>query len=268
VETWAEEPHVRGVESDGLNSCMLCHNAPIDCDMCHTELAVDVGPMPPVFLSSLPVPPERAEWKVALGGPVTPGQCIFCHYDFDDFEPGRIIFYHEDHLQIGVACTACHPVFPHTPEGTIYNTMADCYRCHSLEHAQQGLIATEECLACHPVEFELVPVNHTDEFINGEHGWMVEEDETYCTLCHKSDFCVPCHRNEQEMPDGSPPRWVLPEDHQEKVWLSQHGVEVPGCDGNLLGVSRLSVVRAMPPDADAAPARLAYRARGLAVQQA
>ncbi|MDF1542760.1 MAG: hypothetical protein RQ731_07820 [Anaerosomatales bacterium] len=223
VDDWAQEPHVRGVESDGTNSCMLCHVAPIDCDACHVEQAVEVGPMPPLYIASVPVRPERPEWKISLGGPVTPGQCIFCHYDFDDFEPGRIIFYHEDHLSRGFGCTGCHPVFPHTPEGTIYNTMADCYRCHSLEHAGQGLVATEECLDCHPPSFELVPENHTPEFTAREHAGMVEEDETYCTLCHKSPFCQECHRAQRVMADGSEARFVIPEDHQEAVWLSQHG---------------------------------------------
>ena len=223
VADWALRPHYQAIADNGINDCMLCHDAPEDCDVCHIQERIDVGPMPPIYLSYLPVRQERPSWPVTLGGPVTPGQCIFCHYDFDDFEPGRIIFYHGDHLSLGVGCTACHPVFPHSPEGTLYNTMYDCYRCHSLEHSEQGLIATEECLACHPIEFELVPVNHTEEFVNGDHGWMVEEDETYCTLCHKSNFCVPCHRNERSMPDGSSPRWVIPEDHEELTWLSQHG---------------------------------------------
>ncbi|MFU8891745.1 MAG: hypothetical protein ACNA76_08900 [Anaerosomatales bacterium] len=223
VDDWAQEPHARGVEADGTNSCMLCHVAPIDCDACHVEQAVEVGPMPPLYIASVPVRSERPEWKISLGGPVTPSQCIFCHYDFDDFEPGRIIFYHEDHLSRGFGCAGCHPVFPHTPEGTIYNTMADCYRCHSLEHAGQGLVATEECLDCHPPSFELVPENHTPEFTAREHAGMVEEDETYCTLCHKSPFCQECHRAQRVMADGSEARFVIPEDHQEAVWLSQHG---------------------------------------------
>lgn len=223
VETWAQQPHVRGVESDGLNSCMLCHDAPLDCDACHAELAVDVGPMPPVYLASVQVRPERPAREISLGGPVTAGQCIFCHYDFDDFEQGRIIFYHSDHLSLGFNCTSCHEVFPHSPEGTIRNTMADCYRCHGLEHSTRGLVATVECLACHPPSFELVPENHTPEFTAREHAGMVDEDETYCTLCHKSEFCTPCHRSQREMADGSPARWVVPEDHQETAWLSEHG---------------------------------------------
>ncbi len=225
VETWDAEPHVRAVEAEGTNGCMLCHSAPVHCDMCHAEQDVDVGPMPPIYLSYLPVRPDLPPWEIALGGPVTPGQCVFCHDDFDDFEPGRIIFYHEDHLSLNYSCTACHQVFPHGPDGTVYNTMADCYRCHSLQHAAgiDELVATEDCLACHPVEFELVPDNHTDEFINGDHGWMVEEDEEYCPLCHKSDFCVPCHRAQRPMPDGSPPRYVIPADHTESTFISTHG---------------------------------------------
>ena len=223
VETWAEEPHAGAVEQAGVNECMLCHNAPIDCDMCHIELAVDVGPMPPIYITSLPVRPERTSWEIALGGPVSAGQCVFCHFDFDDFEPGRIIFAHGDHVSLGFACDTCHPTFPHSPEGTVRNTMADCYRCHSLVHADEGLVATEECADCHPPAFELVPTNHTPEFVAGEHGEMVAEDETYCTLCHKSEFCVPCHRAGREMADGSPPRLVIPADHEEMAWLSQHG---------------------------------------------
>lgn len=223
IATWAENPHAEAVAEGGSNQCMLCHYAPVDCDACHTKLAVEVGPMPPGYLSSWPAAPERPQWKVSLGGPVTVSQCVFCHPNLDGFAPGRIIFSHDVHLQESFSCTSCHPVFPHGTEGTRRNEMVDCYRCHSLQHAELGLIATEECADCHPPEFELVPVNHTDAFINGEHKAMVEENETYCTLCHKSSFCVPCHRNEQGTANGSPPKWVIPEDHQQSVWLSQHG---------------------------------------------
>ncbi|MBE0417662.1 MAG: hypothetical protein IBX63_07845 [Coriobacteriia bacterium] len=225
VENWAGEPHARSVERGRLNDCLLCHDALIDCDMCHIGQEVEVGRIPPIYISYLPVRPERPSWKISLGGPVTPGQCLFCHYDFDAFEPGRIIFRHGDHVSRGFNCSSCHPVFPHGPEGTVYNTMADCYRCHSLEHAAslRGLVATEECVDCHPPSFELVPENHTPEFTAREHGAMVEEDESYCTLCHKSPFCQECHRSQREMADGSPPRFVVPEDHTESVWLSQHG---------------------------------------------
>lgn len=231
VETWPEEPHADAVAAGGTNQCMLCHYAPTDCDACHIEQSVDVGRMPPAYIASLPVRPDRPSWEIPLGGPVTPGQCVFCHYDFDDFEPGRIIFYHGDHLSLGFACTSCHPVFPHSTEGTVRNTMADCYRCHSLQHSEQGLVATEECLDCHPPSFPLVPENHTEEFVNGQHKAMVEADETYCTLCHKSEFCVPCHRNEQGTQDGSAPRWVIPADHQEVAWLSQHGPKFLDAEG-------------------------------------
>ncbi|HET6497541.1 MAG TPA: cytochrome c3 family protein [Coriobacteriia bacterium] len=223
TDDWAAEPHARATVEDGVNQCMLCHYAPRDCDACHTELAADVPRMPPAYIASVPTRPDRAPVRIALGGPVTPSQCVFCHYDIDDFAPGRIIFYHDDHLVLGVGCRACHAVFPHTAEGTARNTMAACYRCHSLAHSERGLVATEECGACHPPAFELVPVNHTPDFAAREHPAMVEEDETYCTLCHKGPFCQECHRAGRTMADGTPARYVIPDDHAEVAWLSEHG---------------------------------------------
>ncbi|MDY0087261.1 MAG: hypothetical protein RBS78_01695 [Coriobacteriia bacterium] len=223
VETWDASPHAEAVAEGGSNQCMLCHYAPVDCDACHQEQAIEAGPMPPGYLSSWPVAPTRPSWEIALGGTPTVSQCVFCHDDLDTFAPGRIIFAHGDHLPLGISCQACHPSFPHSTEGTRRNKMVECYRCHSLQHSEQGLVATEECVDCHPPGFQLIPENHTPRFTAGEHKAMVEEDETYCTMCHKSAFCQECHRAKRRLADGSKPRWVIPEDHQESVWLSQHG---------------------------------------------
>ncbi len=223
VADWPLAPHAEEARSGGVNQCMLCHDAPLDCDACHVSENVDVGPMPPFFLPTLPVVEERPELTIEFSSPISIGQCIHCHGSVGEFLTDRLIFPHEVHIERNYSCASCHPVFPHSAFGTAYNTMADCYRCHSLVHADKGLVATEDCLACHPTDFDLVPLNHTGAFVNGDHGWMVEEDEKYCSLCHKSDFCVPCHRNERSMPDGTSARWVIPEDHTESVWLSQHG---------------------------------------------
>ena len=220
---WPLAPHAEEARSGGVNQCMLCHDAPLDCDACHVSDNVDVGPMPPFFLPTLPVVEERPELTIEFSSPISIGQCIHCHGSVGEFLTDRLIFPHEVHIERSYSCASCHPVFPHSAFGTAYNTMADCYRCHSLVHADKGLVATEDCLACHPPQFDLKPVNHTPAFEANEHGEPAYADETYCTLCHKSPFCQECHRAKRPMADGSPARFVIPENHMETTWVSEHG---------------------------------------------
>lgn len=221
---WELAPHADAARREGTNTCVMCHSAPVECDSCHRELAPDAAPVFPFYVPLMPAPEPRPELSIDLGAPVSAGQCLYCHRDIDRFvAEGRIIFVHQVHLERDYSCASCHPSTPHTPTGTRVNTMADCYRCHSLNHSGQGLVATEECGACHPPAFDLKPVAHTPAFDAGDHGDAVAEDEAYCTLCHKSPFCVACHRAQRPLPDGSPPRWVVPQDHTEAVWFSQHG---------------------------------------------
>ena len=88
-----------------------------------------------------------------------------------------------------------------------------CYRCHGLQHQGQGVIATEDCGACHPKGFDLVPANHTKKFIAGEHKVRAGADPAYCAMCHKTKFCIECHTTNK----------VVPADHKKSSWMKRHG---------------------------------------------
>jgi len=61
-----------------VNRCMMCHDAPVDCDACHATEAPDVGPMPVVYLSTCPSRRQnrRDDRSRRAGGD---GQCVYCH---------------------------------------------------------------------------------------------------------------------------------------------------------------------------------------------
>ncbi|MDA3935316.1 MAG: hypothetical protein PF636_00425 [Actinomycetota bacterium] len=221
-EDWAQEPHAARARAD-TNQCALCHNAPTDCDECHQELGLDVGPMPNVYLGILPDKLERPSVMVYPDRPTSMGQCLYCHPDIDDFLPGVVIFEHATHFEENFQCTVCHPQFGHGIEQVRRPDMLSCYRCHGLTHSAQGEVATEDCLACHPEEFELKPDDHTLAFEMGEHKERATREPVYCSMCHKPEMCVECHAGKREMPDGSAPRKIVPEDHMDGKWIGDHG---------------------------------------------
>ncbi len=217
---WAAAPHADRSKKGGVNQCMMCHDAPKDCDVCHKAEGVDVGTMPNTFLGLMPVKPQKPEVTVYPQQPTSMGQCIFCHPDVDDFMPGRVIFAHAEHLRRNYQCTVCHPRFGHGVEGVRRPDMMSCYRCHGLTHARSGIVATEDCLACHPKDFELKPTDHTKEFEAGQHKERANREPAYCAMCHQPEFCVDCHMGRR--PDRKPGK-VIPADHKKVDWMSHHG---------------------------------------------
>jgi len=222
VETWAAEPHALASEGDA-NPCMLCHTATSDCDACHVAERLDVGPMPPVYLSSVPLPPALPEVTVDLDAPVSMSQCVFCHGGVEGFAVPGLIFSHEPHLERAYRCESCHLRFPHDIDGTERIAMRTCYPCHGLTHADKGAVAPGECEACHTPDFELVPADHDRAFLLGEHREQALEDAAYCTQCHTGGSCVDCHNGGTELADGSVGEPVIPVDHTKPQWSSQHG---------------------------------------------
>jgi hypothetical protein len=223
VETWAEEPHADAAVRGGTNGCILCHDPRTDCDACHTELAVDTPRVPPIYVNSIPTPDPRPRITVNPTAQVTMGQCFFCHPAIDRESPG-LIFAHDPHLQRDYQCNACHESFPHLGQETDRPDMLSCYRCHGLLHAAQGEVAAgEDCLLCHPPAFELVPADHTPEFIAREHSTPATEDVRPCMMCHESALCAECHRGERELDDGTMSAEVIPADHETAEWLTDHG---------------------------------------------
>jgi len=220
VEDWAEKPHAESARA-GTNRCVMCHDAPADCDECHDELGLDIPPVPNTYIGRLLEKPMKPAVTVYPTEPTSMGQCIYCHPDIDDFLPGRIIFAHADHLRRNYQCTVCHPQFGHGVEEIKRPDMMSCYRCHGASHAAAGLIATEDCLACHPKDFELKPSDHTKKFERGEHKKRASKEQEYCGMCHKPEFCVECHMGRRKSGPGS--ELVIPVDHKRVEWLSSHG---------------------------------------------
>jgi len=219
---WAKNPHADAGNRTGVNGCMMCHDAPADCDECHAKQAPEVGPMPTAFHSILADRPKGPSVKVYPTGKTSMSQCVYCHPDLDDITPGRLIFAHADHLRRNYPCEACHATFPHTEKGATKPDMLSCYRCHGLEHAGQGQVATEECDRCHPKEFELKPTDHTREFATKTHTKQAVARPEYCAMCHQTEFCIACHNGAGKGPNA-PSTSVTPADHKDARWRSKHG---------------------------------------------
>ncbi len=222
-DTWAKVPHADAAKRSGVNGCMMCHEAPADCDTCHKEQKVDVGPMPGGYHPVVTPLPKDESVKIYPDGPVSMSQCVYCHSDLDSITPGRLIFAHAAHLARNYRCEACHNEFAHYEDGIRIPDMLSCYRCHGLDHAGQGQVAAEDCVKCHPKSFELVPDDHTKKFIKGEHKERAQSDPAYCAMCHPQEtFCVDCHQGKKTSPNA-PGKPVIPEDHRKGTWRSLHG---------------------------------------------
>jgi hypothetical protein len=231
TKAWAGKPHADRSRT-GVNDCMMCHDAGKDCDTCHRRTNVRkkangsaIGPMPPQYEPILPIRPKRPSIMIYPDRPTTMGQCIYCHPDIDKFLPGRVIFAHADHLRRNYDCTVCHRQFGHGAESISRPPMQTCYQCHGLVHAAKGLVATEECGKCHPMGFELKPPDHTEVFMKGQHGKLANADPSYCSMCHKPDFCVTCHQGRKLLKTGGLSKVVVPASHKKAVWAKTHGVD-------------------------------------------
>lgn len=222
TKTWAGKPHAE-VGKKGVNSCMMCHDAPKDCDACHQKEKLGLPPMPASYSSVVVDKPKDPSIKIYPDGPTTMSQCVYCHPDLDAITPGRLIFAHAEHLRRDYKCETCHPKFGHDPvKGPQRPDMTSCYRCHGLQHGAQGLVATEECSKCHPKGFKLEPSDHSRKFKLGEHKTRAAQDPAYCAMCHKQQFCSDCHRGKKtsEFAPGKP---VVPADHRKAEWKTTHG---------------------------------------------
>lgn len=213
VRDWKAKPHADAGNKAGVNGCMMCHDAPKDCDECHAKEAPDVPKMPDAYHTIIQDRPKPPSIKIYPEQPTSMAQCVYCHPDLDAITPGRLIFAHAEHLRRNYQCTTCHPTFGHQESGVAKPDMLSCYRCHGVVHAAQGVVATEECGKCHPKDFELMPPDHTKKFIKGDHKKRANSDPAYCAMCHESKFCSDCHRAEP----------VIPNDHKKVEWIQTHG---------------------------------------------
>lgn len=222
TKDYAKKPHADASNALGVNGCMMCHEAPKDCDSCHQKIKLGIGKIPNTYQSLVTDRPKDPSTKMYPTGPTNMAQCVYCHPDLDAITPGRLIFAHAAHLQRDYACTACHPKFGHTANGPARPDMLSCYRCHGLDHAAQGRVAGDECGKCHPKNFKLMPKDHTKAFTGGKHKTIANRDPAYCAMCHKPAFCVECHQGQSSYP-GAPKKPVVPADHRKADWKVKHG---------------------------------------------
>ncbi|HSL94816.1 MAG TPA: cytochrome c3 family protein [Thermoleophilia bacterium] len=223
LDDWARSPHARAAESDGPNACLMCHDAVDQCDACHRSAGVDTAPVPPVYVSTLPLAVSGPPVVIETGEPVTMGQCIHCHPHLDEGTNDDLLFAHDAHLERGYRCAVCHAEFPHEGGKSARPDMTSCYRCHGVLHTTQGEAAPADCKACHPPGFDLVPADHTAAFVSSTHGEPATEGLLECLTCHTSAFCAECHRAEKRLPDGTFSREVIPDDHDADEWIGEHG---------------------------------------------
>lgn len=222
VKDFVGKPHANLSRRLGVNRCMMCHTASQDCNACHAKRSAKVPALPDAYVSVIGARPKPASVKIFPSGPTNMAQCQYCHPDLDNIVPGRLIFAHAVHLQRSFKCEACHPKFAHTQDGPTKPDMQSCYRCHGLQHQGQGLIATSACSKCHPPGFKLMPNNHTAVFAEGGHKARAGSDPSYCSMCHKTQFCVECHQG-RGTSVHAPKEPVVPASHRKGNWRSIHG---------------------------------------------
>ncbi len=107
-----------------------------------------------------------------------------------------IKFSHGNHII--VQCNGCHPRFPHRKTGTERPTMKGCFDCHGLRHSSMGIIAKDNCDACHVTpKWQLRPAFHTADWAKKPHVKPANDGlNTKCMMCHKAADCVDCHLRE------------------------------------------------------------------------
>lgn len=113
-----------------------------------------------------------------------------------------IKFSHGNHIM--VQCSGCHPRFPHRKTGTERPTMKGCFDCHGLRHGSMGIIAKDQCDACHVTpKWRLRPAFHTADWAQKPHVKPSNDGlNSSCMMCHKSEDCTVCH--EQKSIDWTP----------------------------------------------------------------
>ena len=105
-----------------------------------------------------------------------------------------IKFSHGYHIRM--QCSDCHSKFPHQKTGTQRPTMKICMNCHGVRHGPQGIIAKDNCDACHntPRWQQVCPYNKVPEWAGKGHiAQGNAELNTNCMMCHKPTECTSCH---------------------------------------------------------------------------
>ncbi|MDO8885929.1 hypothetical protein [Candidatus Oleimmundimicrobium sp.] len=163
--------------------------------------------------------PAETEAKTNLTGGLPEMEegfnCTYCHGSIDYgrvreklFDRKMLIFTHVPHINIGTKCSRCHKLPVHEPEQVHRPPMDICYSsdCHGLEAAK----ASGKCSLCHPPVFELKPGSGSvygdhfaSNFVPPKHADLaLAEEGKNCGICHKTQFCMDCHKMEMPHPDA------------------------------------------------------------------
>jgi hypothetical protein len=163
-------------------------------------LALGLG-IPAAFAAEIDPPQGDATFEQLFmqlqDTPVYKDACTkTCHGNIakTDNYASSIIFKHGYHQL--VACSACHPRFPHRSDANIERpTMKGCFDCHGLRHGPMGEIASGECEDCHVTAKErLRPAFHTFGWEGKPHVEPSNKEfNTKCAMCHEPASCTDCH---------------------------------------------------------------------------
>lgn len=124
-------------------------------------------------------------------------ECSVCHKDPDNaIEYPRITGYiakfsHQQHISAELTCDRCHQgvaaseniLDKHLPN------MATCTACHQDEGK------ADYCMLCHQQRENLKPADHNLAW-KAEHGLAVNTEENSCNACHRKEYCVACHQQD------------------------------------------------------------------------
>lgn len=108
-------------------------------------------------------------------------------------ESGAYLGKHEDshhHMTSENACESCHRGMRETALASTANLpkMADCLVCHS------EIDNPFTCSTCHLEGANLMPADHTEDYIDGHSTGRADLDKQSCLPCHGRRFtCRGCH---------------------------------------------------------------------------
>lgn len=143
---------------------------------------------------SLSVVPAHAQAPapIDLTGPIERANCAPCHLRIAETDVAGLIFSHGNHLVF--PCESCHRSAPHESGVTRRPGMDICFACHGMTHPD-GLLATDECSACHPPGTKLRPKSHVAKWAESPHATVARADGVNgCMMCHASAAdCDECH---------------------------------------------------------------------------
>ncbi|MDO8950184.1 MAG: cytochrome c3 family protein, partial [Actinomycetota bacterium] len=147
---------------------------------------------------AVPILPARSEVDappIDVTAPVTASNCTPCHAVIGASRNPRVLFNHASHLIAD--CSACHFTNPHEAGKTTTPPMSSCFTCHGLTHGPTGVIASGECIDCHPKKYPLRPVSHVKDWKVKPHATASKAGVNGCLLCHDPvTGCDTCHIKE------------------------------------------------------------------------